>query len=48
VQLVQVFSAAIVKGSPRVKEAKDLIEFLSSPQTAPFIVHYGMDVVKRQ
>jgi len=48
VQLVQVFSAAIVKGSPRVKEAKDLIEFLSSPQTAPFIVHYGMDVVKKQ
>ena len=46
-QLVQVFSAAVVKDSKHIKEAQQLIDFLSSEKTAPFITHYGMDVVKK-
>ena len=37
VQLVQVFTAAIVKGSNQVEDAKRLIAFLSSSQVAPAI-----------
>ena len=46
-QLVQVFSAAVVKDSKHIKEAQQLIDFLSSEKTAPFITHYGMDAVKK-
>ena len=43
VQLVQVFTAAIVKGSNQVEDAKRLIAFLSSSQAAAAIRKSGME-----
>ena len=42
-QLVQVFTAAIVKGSNEVEDAKRLIAFLSSSQAAAAIKRVGME-----
>ena len=43
VQLVQVFTAAVVKGSKNVEEAKRLITFLSSSQATGAIQKSGME-----
>jgi len=43
VQLLQVFAAAVVAGSDRCDEAKRLIEFLASAQTAAAIEQSGME-----
>jgi molybdate transport system substrate-binding protein len=43
IQFPQVFSAAIVAGSGEVDNAKRLIAFLSSPQTAEAIIKSGME-----
>lgn len=43
VQLVQMFTAAIVKGSNQVEDAKRLIAFLSSSQAAAAIRKAGME-----
>ena len=43
IQLVQVFSAAIVEGSKEVEGAKRLIEFLSSARAAEAIKASGME-----
>jgi molybdate transport system substrate-binding protein len=43
VQLVQVFTAAIVNTSRRVKQAKRLIEFLTSDRTEAAIKKSGME-----
>jgi molybdate transport system substrate-binding protein len=45
-QLVQVFTAAIVKGSSDVEEAKRLIAFLSSASAAAAIKRAGMEPVE--
>ena len=45
VQLVQVFTAAIVKGSNDVEDAKRLIAFLSSAQATAAIKRSGMEPV---
>ena len=42
-QLVQVFTAAIVKGLSDVEEAKRLIAFLSSASAAAAIKRVGME-----
>ena len=44
-QLVQVFTAAIVKGSSDVEEAKRLIAFLSPAPAAAAIKRAGMEPV---
>jgi molybdate transport system substrate-binding protein len=43
VQLLQIFAAAIVAGSNRREQAKQLIEFLASREAAPAIEKSGME-----
>jgi len=43
VQLLQVFAAAMVAGSDRREQAKQLIEFLASREAAPAIEQSGME-----
>ncbi len=43
IQMVQVFAAAIVAGSPAVEASRRLIEFLASPQAADTIARSGME-----
>jgi molybdate transport system substrate-binding protein len=48
VQLVQEFTAAIVKGSSQVEDAKRLIAFMSSREAAAAVKRAGMEQVLRQ
>ena len=48
VQLVQEFTAAVVKGSNQVEDAKRLIAFLSSSQAAAVIRKIGMEPAGNQ
>lgn len=46
-QLIQVFSAAIVQGSKETAAAKRLIQFLASGRAAPAIEKNGMEAIRR-
>jgi molybdate transport system substrate-binding protein len=46
-QLIQMFSAAIVKGSKEADAAKRLIQFLASERAAPAIAKNGMEAIRR-
>jgi molybdate transport system substrate-binding protein len=48
VQLLQIFAAAIVAGSNRHEQAKQLIEFLASREAAPAIEKSGMEPLGRR
>ena len=47
IQLIQIFSAAVVAGSKDPDAAKKLIDFLASERAAPVIVKSGMEPLKR-
>ena len=47
VQLVQVFTAAIVQGSTQVDDAKRLISFMSSSAASAAMKRAGMEQVTR-
>jgi molybdate transport system substrate-binding protein len=46
-QLIQMFSAAIVKGSKEADAAKRLLQFLASERAAPAIAKNGMEAIRR-
>jgi molybdate transport system substrate-binding protein len=46
IQLIQTFSAAIIRNSPNQESAKKLIEYLSSPDSALPIKNSGMYLVR--